>query len=101
MQTQKGLNVQLSEFAGLRSDSLPSTGLLANVKGLEFNAWVVFEEEPYLNKHKATALEIEGLESALSCKDQTLEPFYLDSDATVHISPNPDNFLKIDPIPAK
>lgn len=108
MQTPKTVSTPAAEFAGLGSNVLPAAGLLADVEGLEFDAWVVLEEKPdskstklNINRHKATTMLTEDHETVLSCQDQTLEPFYLDSGTTVHISPNQSNFIKIDPISKK
>ncbi|KAH0578444.1 hypothetical protein H2248_012588 [Termitomyces sp. 'cryptogamus'] len=89
------------EFAGLASDEIPSAsaGSLADVEELEFDAWIVLEEElrAGLDWNKHTKHD-PCHESVLSCKDQTADSFFIDSAATLHISPDVTDFITINPI---
>ncbi|KAG6882873.1 hypothetical protein C0993_008850 [Termitomyces sp. T159_Od127] len=68
-----------SEFVGLSADALPEAEFLADAEGLEFDMWIVFEEEPSTiakmkSKHNTIMLNTEDYRLALLCEDQTLKP---------------------------
>ncbi|KAG5735106.1 Copia protein [Termitomyces sp. T112] len=100
-----------AEFTGLGYNTLPAVGFLADVEGLEFDAWIVLEEEhgsqcrigPEMDRdwYKANNTSEEDHELISLSQNQTLEPFYLDSGATTHISPNQGDFIKLDLIPTR
>jgi len=98
-----------TEFAGLASD-LPETILPNSMENIEWSGWLALEEEPKtsldwtthtkpidiaaiseispLQQNKCTPLSIDNL------------PFYVDTGATVHISPEKSDFLTLCPIAA-
>lgn len=90
-----------TEFAGLTSDVLP-TATIEEVEELEFNALVVLEEEPQAginwNNYNKHDLDSETVLASVSL--ETL-PFYLDSGATVHITPDPSDFTSLTKIPER
>ncbi|KAG5732243.1 Copia protein [Termitomyces sp. T112] len=104
-------NAPKAEFAGLGYDTLPYAGFLADAEGLEFDVWIALEEEhgsqcgigPEMDRdwYKANNVSKEDHKLILLSQNQTLEPFYLDSGATTHISPNQGDFIKLDSIPAR
>ena len=98
------------EFAGLASD-LPESIIPGTTEDIEWCGWLAFEEEPKasldwtthtkpidvaaisevspLQQNKRTPVSLEDL------------PFYVDTGATVHISPEQSNFLTLRPIAAR
>ena len=99
-----------SEFAGLASD-LPEAILPDSMENIEWNGWLALEEEPKtsldwtthtkpidiaaiseispLQQNKGTPLSLDNL------------PFYVNTGATVHISPEHSDFLTLCPIAAQ
>lgn len=89
-----------AEFAGLVSDSIPG-GSLTEVEGLEIDAWITLEEELGTDIHQIE-IKHELLDAtALSCDEKPTDQFFLDSGATVHISPDINDFVSIRPITNK
>ena len=98
------------EFAGLASD-LPESIIPGTTEEIEWCGWLAFEEEPKasldwtthtrpidiaaisevspLQQNKRTPISLEDL------------PFYVDTGATVHISPEQSDFLTLRPIAAR
>ncbi|KAG5722769.1 hypothetical protein E4T56_gene7971 [Termitomyces sp. T112] len=98
----KGPATLKAEFAELPSDSFPAANSLAYIETLEFDTLLVFEEEMKEStdqqndiNHKQTG------EIVLSSSTSPLErsPFYLNSGMTVHISPDPSDFITLKLIP--
>ena len=97
------------EFAGIASD--PPESLLSNtIKNIERCGWLAFEDEPKTsldwNTHTklvniAAISEVSPLQQnkciPISLKDL---PFYINSGATVHISPEKLDFITLCPISA-
>ena len=97
-----------AEFAGIASDTIPET---ASIETVEYEGWLVFEEEPRAtidwNAHTkpsdvAAISEISPIQQTnrtpISFEDL---PFYVDTGATVHISPERSDFLTLRPISAR
>ena len=81
------------EFVGLASDTIPPVGSLQEMEDLKIDVWIVLEEELRTD----TEHEKSNHDLTLSCETQT-EPFFLDSGATVHISPDASDFIMLKPI---
>ena len=86
-----------AEFVGLMSDALP-TATFVEVEEMEFDAWVVLEEEL---EPGTCGQHDRGNETVLTSVSLNTLPFYLDSGATVHITPNPSDFTSLTPIPER
>ena len=95
------------EFAGLASD-LPESIIPGTTEEVEWCGWLAFEEEPkasldwttHTRPIDITAIsEVSPLQqnkcTHISLKDL---PFYVDTGATVHISPEQSDFLTLHPI---
>lgn len=90
------------EFAGLASDPTEAE----NTESVEYEGWLVIDDEPYANIDWGTndqhpgedALAIETYPISNSCSDSHKQPFYLDTGATVHISPDRNDFITLRPI---
>lgn len=101
-----------AEFAGITSDSiLENETLAAPIEQIEYEGWLVFEEEPKAtvdwNTHTkpsdvAAISEISPINqnnrTPISLDDL---PFYVDTGATVHISPERSDFLTLKPTTAR
>ena len=99
-----------SEFAGLASDSIESV-IPNSMEEVEWNGWLALEEEPkttvdwttHTKEFDVAAIsEISPIQSnkrtPISLDDL---PFYVDTGATVHISPEQSDFLTLRPIAAR
>ena len=99
-----------SEFAGLASDSIESI-IPNSMEEIEWNGWLALEEEPkttvdwttHTKEFDIAAIsEISPIQSnkrtPISLGDL---PFYVDTGATVHISPEQSDFLTLRPIAAR
>ncbi|KAG5717103.1 hypothetical protein E4T56_gene7190 [Termitomyces sp. T112] len=103
MAARKGKNPLTSkaEFAGLASDTLPEAGSIEDIEVLEFDTLIAVEEELRAGIHwDRCTNRNQSDETALSSSTIPLETlsFYLDLGATVHISPDPSNFISLTPI---
>ena len=101
-----------AEFAGIASDTIPDAkSITAPIETIEYEGWLVFEEEPRTtidwNTHTkpfdiAAISEIAPIQqnnrTLISLDDL---PFYVDTGATVHISPEKSDFLTLKPIAAR
>ena len=100
-----------TEFAGIASDAIPDAKLIiASIETVKYEGWLVFEEEPKAtidwNTHTkpfdiAAVSEIAPIQQA-NCTPISIDdlPFYVDTGATVHISPEQSDFLTLKPIAA-
>lgn len=87
-----------AEFAGLAADMVPTS--LEDAETLEFDAWIALEEESVtIADWKDHALQT-VTETTLTSATTT-HPLYLDSGATIHISPDATDFISLKPIPNK
>lgn len=87
------------EFAGLAADKLPGPVSLAEIDVMEFDAWIAVEEEPRARVNWSNL--ISKADTAFAATPTDASPFYLDSGATVHISPDPSDFVTLTPIPER
>ncbi|KAG5725581.1 Copia protein [Termitomyces sp. T112] len=93
--TSKSADVAVkTEFAGLAADNVPDA--LVDVESLEIDTWIALEEEPQVSIDWTECTTESTLSSAAAPFDTY--PFYLDSGATVHISPNAPDFNTLTPI---
>lgn len=92
-----------SEFAGIGSDPLPS----ASIDEVEYKGWLVTEEEPTTSIDWMTTMELptEDVFTATTLQQTQCTPvspnafpFYVDTGATVYISPEKDDFITLQPI---
>ena len=101
-----------AEFAGIVSDMIPNDiSLSASIESVEYEGWLVFEEEPRVtidwNTHtKPSDIAAISEISPVQQKDRTPIsvdefPFYVDTGATVHISPEKSDFLTLRPTTAR
>lgn len=96
-----------TDFAGLASTS---PDIHSNLKEVEWQGWMAIEEEPQTridwNEHSQTIDEMTFTTiSPLQQKKHTpicteSHPFYVDSGATIHISPEQSDFQTLRAIPA-
>ena len=97
-----------AEFAGIASDAIPNTDALAlSIEQVEYEGWFAFEEEPKVsidwNTHTkpsdvAAISEISPINQNNRTPISTDDlPFYVDTGATVHISPERSDFLTLKP----
>ena len=97
-----------SIWFGVASDAIPET---ASIETVEYEGWLVFEEEPRAtidwNTHTkpsnvAAISEISPIQQT-NCTPISFEdlPFYVDTGATIHISPERSDFLMLRPISAR
>lgn len=96
-QGEKSTSSTKAEFAGIASDSIP--GYIEDIEAMEFEALVAVEEECGYIKLAQDTYENELYLSNSSNIPLDILPFYLDSGATVHISPDRSDFLDLTPIP--
>lgn len=97
-QTGKSTGVTTkNEFAGLVSDEIPGT--LSAAESYEIDTWIALEEEPRVSIDWKEYTAESTLSSATTVLDTY--PFYLDSGATIHISPNMSDFNTLKSIPDK
>ena len=101
-----------AEFAGIASDTIPNDiSLSASIKSVEYEGWLVFEEEPRAtidwNTHTkpsniAAISEISPVQQK-NCTPISVDnlPFYVDTGTTVHISPEKSDFLTLRPTTAQ
>ena len=95
-----------AEFAGIASNTIPEDdSFAASIETIEYKGWLVFEEEPQTtidwNTHTkpsdvAALSEISPIQQT-NCTPISLEdhPFYVNTGATVHISPEKSDFLTL------
>jgi len=100
-----------SEFAGIAADAiLDDKSITAPIKTIEYKGWLMFEEEPKTtincNTHTkpfdiAAISEIAPIQQN-NCTPISLNnlPFYINTGATIHISPEKSDFLMLKPIAA-
>lgn len=88
-----------TEFAGLASDILPTLSSISEVEDLEFDAFIVEEEAKTGVDWTHHTNHEQANETALTATSHEALSFYLDSGATVHITPNQSDFLSLSPIP--
>lgn len=100
-----------AEFSGITSDAIPDAkSITTPIETVKYEGWLVFKEE-----HKTTndwnthtkPLNITAISEIApiqqnSCTLISLNdlPFYVDTGATVHISPEKSDFLTLKPIAA-
>ena len=101
-----------AEFAGIASDNISDADALAlSIEQVEYEGWFAFEEEPKTtidwNTHTkpsdvAAISEISPINqngrTPISLDDL---PFYVDTGATIHISPEKSDFLTLKPTTAR
>ena len=104
--------VMASEFVGIASDNIPNhETLAASIEQVEYEGWFALEEEPKTtidwNTHTkpsdiAAISEISPINqnnrTPISLDDL---PFYVDTGATVHISPDKSDFMTLKPTIAR
>jgi hypothetical protein len=101
-----------AEFAGIASDAIPEeSSSTASTETIEYEGWLVFEEEPQATIDWSTHTKPSDIAaiSEISPIQQTNRapvsfedlPFYVDTGATVHISPERSDFLTLRPISAR
>ena len=101
-----------AEFAGIASGSiLENEALAESIEQVEYEGWLVFEEEPRAtvdwNTHTkpsdvAAISEISPINQNNHTPISLDElPFYVDTGATVHISPEKSDFLTLKPTTAR
>ena len=101
-----------AEFAGITSDAIPDDdSLAAPIESIEYEGWLAFEEEPRTtidwNTHtKPSDIAAISEISPIQQKNRTPIsfddlPFYVDTGATVHISPEKSDFLTLQPTSAR
>ena len=100
-----------AEFAGIASDAIPvDDSLAAPIELIKYKGWLAFEEEPKAkidwNMHTkpadiAAISEISPIQQK-NCTPISFDdlPFYVDTGATVHISPEKSDFLTLKPTAA-
>lgn len=94
----KATSAVKSEFAGLASDSIPAS-CIDEIEELEFDSLIAVEEECKKINHIKECHDDESYISNSPNISLDALPFYLDSGATVHISPDRSDFATWSPIP--
>jgi hypothetical protein len=100
-----------TEFAGITSDTIPDHfSPAAPIESIEYKGWFAFEEELRMtvdwNTHtKPSDIAVLSEISPIHKKNRTPIsvdnlPFYVDTGATVHISPEKSDFLTLGPTAA-
>ena len=101
-----------AKFAGIASDNILENETLATpIEQVKYEGWFVFEEEPRAsidwNTHTkpsdVTAISEISPVNQNNCTPISLNdlPFYVDTGATVHISPEKSDFLTLKPTTAR
>jgi len=105
------MSTPTAEFAGIASDNISEADpLTLPIEQIEYEGWFAFEEEPKTtvdwNTHTkpsdvAAISEISPINQN-NCTPISLDdlPFYVDTGATVHISPEKSDFLTLKPTTA-
>lgn len=101
-----------AEFAGIASDAIPDDdSLAAPIESIEYEGWLAFEEEPRAtidwNTHTKPS-DIAAISEILPIQQKNCTPisfndlpFYVNTGATVHISPEKSDFLMLQPTNAR
>ena len=93
--------INATEFAGIATISeTPSTSETTEVEEIEYTGWLAIEEE-LDTAILPTSVDPLALTACHMNKPSTYHPFWLDTGASVHISPNRHNFILLQSTPPK